>query len=240
MPNSSESRCGTTGAGEERPWENLKQTDFKKRVGLLGGAFDPPHHGHLKLAQLAWGHLKLDELRFVPSHINPQKQTSATPSGARLAMLREMLVGTPFSVDNVELALGGISYTVDTLDALNKREPGAAWVLIMGSDQANNFTNWRNYERILEMASVSIATRPEPPSQGASGSQSICPPALPDILSSRLSGEWSGAPGETIILPGTEIAAASCQIRDSLAGGIAPAGLSEQVLSVILHEKLYR
>jgi len=239
--NNRQNHSDIKGEDEARPCE----PPGIKRVGLLGGAFDPPHDGHLKLARLAWEHLNLNELRFVPSCVNPQKQASVAASPqARLAMLREMLIDTPFTIDDVELALGGVSYTVDTLEALHEREPDAAWILIMGSDQANNFTNWQNPERILEMASVSIATRPEPISLSASRAADIPRkpggPTLPDILSMCITNEWSGAPGQAVILPCTDIDAASCQIRSGIADGIAPVGLSEQVMSVILREKLYR
>ncbi|MCL1908095.1 MAG: nicotinate-nicotinamide nucleotide adenylyltransferase [Holophagaceae bacterium] len=209
-----------------------------RRVGLLGGAFDPPHEGHLRLAQLAWDNLMLDELRFVPARIAPMKQKSAAPAGMRLAMLREMLDGTPYTIDDIELGLGEVSYTVKTLEACSEREPNAAWILIMGSDQAKAFEKWFDPERILELASVAVAVRPN--CEGVSADESNSEPALPAFLSVRLSGEWSGKPGHTILLPSTELGLASSKIRGQLAHRQNPVGLSEKVLTTILRQKLYR
>jgi nicotinate-nucleotide adenylyltransferase len=211
-------------------------------VGLLGGAFDPPHEGHLKLAQIAWDHLKLDELRFVPAFMAPQKQEPSASSDMRVAMLREMISGTPFIIDEIELGQEEVSYTVKTLEALSKNEPGAVWILIMGSDQAANFESWRGRERILELASVSIAQRPDLHSNVNDGLMACAGTAKArpqGILPASLSDCWSGAPGEAVLLPSTGLTAASSQIRGQLACGSEPSGLSERVKSVIAREKLY-
>ena len=209
-----------------------------RRIGLLGGTFDPPHGGHLKLAQLAWEHLKLDELRFIPTFINPKKRAATAAPDARIAMLRQMLIGSPFAIDDVELKLEGVNYTVDTLETLSKREPDAAWILVMGSDQTSDLPNWRNAGRILELASISIAARPD--QQAAKDPKNADGTELPSLLSGRARSKWSGAPGQVIILPGTNLELSSSQIRDQLADGAEPIGLSEQVKDVISQEKLYR
>jgi len=214
-----------------------------RRIGLLGGVFDPPHDGHLKLAWLAWEHLRLDELRFVPSFISPQKHDSATAPDARLAMLHEMLADTPFGVDTVELKIGDVSYTVNTLETLIKLEPDAAWIWIMGSDRAADFTGWRSSDRILEMSSISVAERPgvnkaaNTPDNSANYSDGS---GLSEALFSRVRDEWSGGPGEVIILPGTDLDLASSQIRRCLTVGDEPIGLCKQVKHVIVKKKLYR
>jgi len=204
------------------------------RVGLLGGAFDPPHGGHLKLARLAFECLNLDELRFVPANSSPGKSAPCASVEARLAMLHGMLLDTPFTVETIELDNGtaGPSYTVDTLETLSKREPGTAWILIVGMDQALDFGNWRNPARILEMASIAVASRP-----AFAG-------ALPCILAPRQSNEWSGIPGQVVPLPGTEIDISSSQLRERLASantsGVALNFLPEKVRAVISSENIYR
>jgi nicotinate-nucleotide adenylyltransferase len=192
----------------------------------------------LKLARLAWEHLNLDELRFIPTFINPKKRAATAAPDTRLAMLRQMLIGAPFAIDDVELKLGGVSYTADTLETLIKRESDAAWILVMGSDQISDFPNWRNPARILELASVSIAARPDRQSAVKDSKGEDCA-ELPGVLSERVRGEWSGLPGQIIILPSTNLELSSSQIRDQLAYGKEPIGISEQVRAVISQEKLY-
>jgi nicotinate-nucleotide adenylyltransferase len=230
-----------------------------RRVGLLGGAFDPPHGGHLKLAALAFAGLDLDELRFVPARRSPLKSAPAAPAEARLAMLREMLRGTPYAIETIELEGGrgtagapssgcspadapssgcgtasAPSYTVGTLEALSGREPDAAWILVMGMDQALAFGDWRDPGRILELASIAVAPRPGAPAAAA----------LPDVLAPRLSSEWLGTPGQAVLLPGTDTDASSSRLRRLIASAKAPRGLEadglpEKVGAVISEKNLY-
>jgi nicotinate-nucleotide adenylyltransferase len=198
------------------------------RIGLLGGCFDPPHEGHLRLAELAWEILGLDALRFVPAARSPGKPGAGPPAEVRLRLLRSALAGRPWSLDPIELDRGGTSYTVETLATLAGREPGNAWILLLGFDQAAAFASWHQPERILELASLAVAARP-----GAAT-------ALPAELLARRAEAWSGAPGELVLLPSTGLALSSADLRASLARGEAPQGLPPQVLAAILAENLYR
>lgn len=204
-----------------------------RRIGLLGGAFNPPHEGHLKLARLALEHLGLDELRFVPTAISPHKPDPGGPSPeARLRLLAEALraFDPRCVVESAELERGGTSYTVDTLEALAVREPGTAWILVMGSDQLADFAAWHQPERILQLASLSVALRP--------GALASAPP-IPGL---RLASAWSGRPGELVWLPSTDTDLASTDLRHRLAADPAhdPAGIPAQVLAAIRAENLYR
>ena len=136
-----------------------------RRAGLLGGTFNPVHYGHLKLAELALAALALDEVRFIPTATPPHKPVAAGDPGgtARLRLLAEALgagSGRPFTLEPLEVERGGPSFTVDTLEALAAREPGTAWIFLMGSDQLAGFPAWRRPERILELASLAVAARP--------------------------------------------------------------------------------
>lgn len=204
-----------------------------KRIGLLGGAFNPPHDGHLKLARLALEHLDLDELRFVPTALSPHKADPGGPdAAARLRLLTSALVGCDprCRVDTSELERGGASYTVDTLETLTRREPGTQWILLLGSDQLPGLAQWRRAERVFQLASAAVALRPGAPFQE---------PGLPGL---RSVGTWSGAPGELVTLPTTELDLASSDLRERLhrAPGEDPAGLPPQVLGTIRTENLYR
>lgn len=204
-----------------------------KRVGLLGGAFNPPHMGHLKLARLALDHLDLDELRFVPTALSPHKPDPGGPNGhTRQRLLAEALEGFDprCRVELAELERGGTSYTVDTLETLSEREPGTAWILVMGSDQLQGLDRWSRVERLFELASVAVALRPGVPA------------LIPALPAARSTPSWSGKPGELVTLPSTDLDLASSDLRDRLhaAPRVDPGGLPPQVLGTIRSENLYR
>lgn len=205
------------------------------RIGLLGGAFNPPHLGHLKLAELALKQLQLDELRFVPTAISPHKPPVEGPaSSSRLALLKAALKDFPgpVEIELAELERGGTSYCVDTLETLTVREPQAKWILVLGGDQLPGLLKWHRFARVMELASVAIAPRPG------------FATALPDSLKPRERQHWSGAPGEILWLPGTELPFASSALRQNLAelsgGDSMVEGIPPQVMAVITAENHYR
>ncbi len=202
----------------------------RPRVGLLGGAFDPPHLGHLRLATLALEGLSLDELRFVPTATSPHKAPSEGDAALRRRLIEISLesLGGPCSLEPIELDRGGVSYTVDTLEALTSREPGNTWIWILGSDQLAAFGAWKNGARILELASLAIAPRP---GWGMS---------VPEALAGLQREVWSGAPGELVWLPGTELDLSSSHLRAEISAGGLPEGLPIQVRAAIDRENLYR
>jgi nicotinate-nucleotide adenylyltransferase len=107
-------------------------------VGLFGGSFDPVHHGHLIVGQVASETLGLDTLRFVPAREQPFKRgRHSAPPAARATMLDLAVAGFPgFQVERAELERPAPSYTVETLRLLREREPGIALILLLGADAA--------------------------------------------------------------------------------------------------------
>ena len=203
-----------------------------KRTGILGGAFNPPHQGHLRLAELALNQLELDEVRFIPTARSPHKAAAeGSPNDqARLGLLQAALAGFcgACRIETLELERGGASYTVDTLEALSQREPEACWILLLGSDQLAGLSAWRRMDRVLELASLAISPRPG------------FDPALPAPFAARERDRWSGAPGEIVWLSGTELDLASSRLRERLRDGETCAGISSQVAAVIHRENYYR
>ena len=134
-------------------------------IGLLGGSFDPVHHGHLIVGQVAAEKLRLDELRFVLAREQPFKRGKHhTSAEQRAAMLSLAVAGTPgFAVELSELERPGPSYTVDTLRALRKREPGADFILLLGADAAVDLPAWREVDQIPRLAHVVVFARPGSP-----------------------------------------------------------------------------
>lgn len=136
------------------------------RIGVLGGSFDPVHHGHLLAARGLREALGLDEVRLIPAAEQPFKTGRHGASGAARAAMAELATqGEPgLAVDRIEVERPGPSYTVDTLEALAARWPGAAITLLLGADAAVEFDAWRAPERIRALAEVVVFTRAGAPS----------------------------------------------------------------------------
>jgi len=132
------------------------------RVGVFGGTFDPVHVGHLSIAQAALECVPLDRIVFVPARRSPLKDRGPLASEEdRLALLRLATADEPrFEVSTVELDRPGISYTVDTLEALAGDN---VLYLVMGADAAGEFERWHRPERIRELATLLVASRPGTP-----------------------------------------------------------------------------
>src|SRR5829696_567148 len=136
----------------------------RARVGVYGGTFDPPHLGHLILAEEArWG-LGLDRLLLVPA-AQPWRKAARVVSSAehRLAMVRLAVADDPyFGVSTVEIERGGPTYTVETLEALQRElGPGAQLIFILGEDALLDLPNWRDPAGILRRAMLGVAERGE-------------------------------------------------------------------------------
>jgi nicotinate-nucleotide adenylyltransferase len=131
-------------------------------IGLFGGSFDPVHHGHLIVAQVAREALGLDGIRFVPAREQPFKQGRHRSSADhRAAMLNLAIAGSPgFELERLELDRPGPSYTVNTLRELRVREPQEQLVLLLGADAAADLSAWKEAARIPELARVVVFARP--------------------------------------------------------------------------------
>jgi len=136
-----------------------------RSIGLLGGSFDPVHHGHLIAGRIAAEALGLDELRFVPAREQPFKRgRHGAPAADRAAMLDLAVAGAPgFAVERVELDRPGPSYTVDTLRALRARDPGVALTLLLGADAAAELDAWHRAEELPGLARIVVFGRPGAP-----------------------------------------------------------------------------
>jgi nicotinate-nucleotide adenylyltransferase len=135
-------------------------TITRQRIGVYGGAFDPPHNAHTTLARSAMEQLQLSELRIFPTGHAWHKARELTGAEHRLAMTFLAFTGTSKCIiDASETRRLGPTYTLDTLFTLRAQNPMAQLFLIMGEDQFDDFTNWHRYEEILLIATLSIAAR---------------------------------------------------------------------------------
>jgi len=131
------------------------------RVGILGGAFNPPHLGHLVCAQEARTQLELDRVVLVPVGEAPHRVLEEDPGPeARFALTELAVEGDPdLTVSRIELDRPGPSYTSDTLAALHEAAPDDELTLILGGDQAAALPAWHEPERVLELAQVAAVER---------------------------------------------------------------------------------
>jgi nicotinate-nucleotide adenylyltransferase len=131
------------------------------RVGLLGGAFDPPHLGHLICAQYTLEALELDKIVFIPSGDHPFKRGDVVASAAdRLAMTKLSVAGQKtFEVSSIEVERQGITYTIDTIEYVRSEHPDWELYLLVGADNIADFEKWHRYQDILGSVQVVIFRR---------------------------------------------------------------------------------
>jgi len=133
-----------------------------RKIGILGGTFDPIHMGHLVLAEQVKEKLKLNQVIFIPCFSPPHKtQRKLSPAKDRFHMTQLALDNNPFlRVSDIELKRKGLSYTVDTLRELKKLYPDSNIYFLTGSDMLNEIYTWKDPEEIYKLANVVIAIRP--------------------------------------------------------------------------------
>ena len=191
------------------------------RVGMFGGAFDPPHRAHVALAREAIEQLRLDRLFVIPTGQAWHKDRALTAAEHRLAMTRIAFDGIPqVVVDDRELKREGATYSVETLRELRDEHPGTQLVLLMGEDQARSFTRWIAWQEIARIAILGVAGR-------GSGEGLAALRALPGVRVETL--QW------------TQRTESATEIRARLAAGQDIADLVEPaVASYIESQHLYQ
>jgi len=134
----------------------------QKRIGILGGTFNPPHMGHFVLAQEALKRLKLNKVVFMPVFIPPHKKVKNNKASIRCKMLTlACRTNSRFEVSRLELERKGVSYSIDTLRKLrNKYGKSAELFFIAGSDSLRNLESWKNIDKVLKLVNFVVAARP--------------------------------------------------------------------------------
>jgi nicotinate-nucleotide adenylyltransferase len=195
------------------------------KLGVLGGTFDPAHNGHLALGECARNDLGLDRVLFVPAGQPWRKaDRDITPAEHRVAMLSMATEGLPaFEVSTMEVDRQGPSYTVETLSALRANHAQVEIYLILGEDALADLPNWRDPERILELATLAVARRGDGSDIGE-GEQAA--PGLADRL------VW-------LKMPLVEVSASA--IRERERAGVSIRDLVPEAVAEYIHEHgLYR
>jgi len=132
-------------------------------LGILGGTFDPPHVGHLILAEEARSQLGLRKVVWVPAGVPWRKgERPVSPAAERLEMVaRAISENEAFELSRLETQRTGPSYMVETLETLRGRSEGSELILIMGSDALSDLPNWKEPARLVELARLAVASRAE-------------------------------------------------------------------------------
>ena len=135
-----------------------------QKIGIYGGTFDPIHHAHLILARFALEKFALERIIFVPTRVSPYKSDSVASPEARLQMLRSAIEGEPqFEIDDCELQRDPPSYTIDTIQMLKEKHPGAQLFFLIGDDNLAGLPNWRRYEDLRHMVTFIVLQRSSTP-----------------------------------------------------------------------------
>lgn len=178
-----------------------------KRIGIMGGTFDPVHNGHLLLGKQAYREYALDEVWYMPSHIPPHKKDHRIAAGEdRLAMLSLAVAGIPyFSVSDFEMRREGNTYTAQTLALLREKYPDARFYFILGADSLYQIEQWYHPEQVLSSAVILVSGR-EYDTHGVS-------------LEQRIAGLKARYGADIRILHNEEVDIASADIRKRAAEG---------------------
>ena len=137
-------------------------TNNLKKIGIIGGTFDPVHNGHLNLAEQAQKFFDLDKVIFIPTFRSPHKLAIKPESCKhRLSMLSLALKNRPgFSMDKIEIKKNAVSYTIETLKDLDSEHPDWSIFLIVGADVFQAIDTWKNSKQLLDFCNILVATRP--------------------------------------------------------------------------------
>jgi nicotinate-nucleotide adenylyltransferase len=132
-----------------------------KKVGILGGTFNPPHIGHLMMANEAYDALGLDEVRFMPNAVPPHKETSGATDEQRKRMVELAIEDAPcFTLETFELERGGLSYTFDTMKTMAEQEPEVEFYFIVGGDSIDHLHTWYRIDDLVQIVRFAGVRRP--------------------------------------------------------------------------------
>lgn len=193
-----------------------------KKTGIFGGAFNPVHNGHVRLAEEAVKQLKLRRLLIIPTYVSPHKHTELAPYEDRAEMCRRAFGHIPGAeVSDIEVRLGGTSYTINTVRALKDLCPDEQFFLLIGGDMLFSFDQWFKYESLLKETKVCAVARDSD--------------SLVDMM------EYANELGRIKVLPTQAVEMSSTAVRKTVAEGGDISGMVPQGAAEYIREKgLYR
>jgi nicotinate-nucleotide adenylyltransferase len=176
------------------------------KVGILGGTFDPPHYGHLLIANEVLSTLQLDEIWFMPNQEPPHKKKSESIKNEdRLKMLELAVCGNAaFRVETIELHRQGPSFTVDTMKMINEQYPDHQFFFIIGADMIEYLPKWHKIDELIELVQFVGVERPMYSSQTDYPVLYVDVPAL-DVSSSMIRDRVNNGKTVRYLLPDSVI-----------------------------------
>jgi nicotinate-nucleotide adenylyltransferase len=210
-----------------------------KRIGVLGGTFDPLHLGHLRAAEVVRDAMRLDKVLFVPASTPPHKALPpVTEAEHRFGMLKRALSDEPFfEVSRLELDRGGRSYTIDTLEALAAASRDSRFFFVTGTDAFSEIRTWKSWEKLLYAHWFVVHERPGFPIEAV---QEV----LPEGISSRVLEGSELEPGtepRVLFLRRPMLQVSSTEIRQSIRENRSIRFLApDAVADYIRENRLYR
>lgn len=133
------------------------------KIGIFGGSFNPPHNGHVNSLTTVQKKMGFDKIQIIPNNQNPLKIPMDGPSNEHrleMARLAFSTYGNAFQINDMELKRGGKSYTIDTIQELLKTYKSNQLYLIIGADNFETLSDWKDYKKILELVNIVVTTRP--------------------------------------------------------------------------------
>ncbi|MBQ8171983.1 MAG: nicotinate (nicotinamide) nucleotide adenylyltransferase [Oscillospiraceae bacterium] len=191
------------------------------KTGIFGGAFNPVHNGHVRLAEEAVKQLKLKKLLIIPTFESPHKTTKLAPFDVRAEMCRRAFSHIEGAeVCDIERRLGGISFTINTVRALKEERPDEQFFLLIGGDMLFCFDKWYKYESLLKETKVCAVARDND--------------SLVDMM------EFANEMGRVKVLPTKAVEISSTEVREKAAKGedisqLVPASVAEY----LSHDPVY-
>lgn len=188
------------------------------RIGLFGGSFNPPHAGHVLVAQTALKRLRLDAVWWLVTPGNPLKSHAGLPSqAARMAACRALIGPDPRIIVSGLEAQIGTAYTEQTVRFLTKRCPGVDFVWLMGADNLASFHRWQKWRSIAAMVPMAVVDRPGATLRAAASpaARAFAKARLPERAAPHLA--QASAPA-WVFLHGRRLALSSTQLREDAAG----------------------
>ncbi|HEY1370882.1 MAG TPA: nicotinate-nucleotide adenylyltransferase [Candidatus Binatia bacterium] len=189
------------------------------KIGLFGGTLDPIHFGHLRSAEEVREAFRLDRIVFIPTSIQPLKQSSASAGADRLKMARLATADNrAFTVSDIEIRRPGKSFTIDTLRAFAARYPKAELFFIIGMDAFRDIGRWKDFKDLFALANFVVTSRPG--SSAAMGRGAIPVAARKGFWYDRARGSFRHKSGSRIYFQKlTDIAISASDIRDKVKRG---------------------